>query len=194
MMSSSNSAEMLRTFQASWNADRVGVFASVLCAIHCAATPFLLLILPTFGKVWSHPASHWLMALIVVPIALVMISKGYQRHRRKWIIGIGIFGVLFVLVGAVTPYFEKANQAASPAATSGEVSSASAGGCDDTGCTDSCCPSLAIQDDGSRKLHIPLASILTTIGGLFLIVTHIGNLCQCSCCKKGEKSLAQGAS
>lgn len=57
------------------NADRIGVFASVLCAIHCVATPFLLLLFPTFGKVWSHPASHWGMALVVVPIAALPQSK-----------------------------------------------------------------------------------------------------------------------
>lgn len=183
MINSLNSVEMLRGFRASWNADRFGVFASVLCAIHCAATPFLLLILPTFGKVWSHPASHWLMALIVVPIALAMISKGYQRHRRKWIIAIGVFGILFVLVGAVTPYFEQASAVSLPVGSSSS-SQAPTGSGAETGCGDSCCPSVTVQEDGAKRLQIPLASILTTIGGLFLIVTHVGNLCQCACCKK----------
>ena len=64
--------------------DRVGVFASVLCAIHCALTPILLLMLPTFGRVWSHPASHWGMALFVVPVAAFTLTRGFRRHRRRW--------------------------------------------------------------------------------------------------------------
>ena len=42
---------------------------------------------------------------------------------------------------------------------------------------DLCCPTLQASADGGWKLHIPLASILTTLGGLSLIVTHLGNLC-----------------
>jgi hypothetical protein len=157
------------------------------------------------------------MALIVVPIALVMVSKGYQRHRRKWIIAIGFLGVFFVLIGAVAPYFEKADAAKEQPQTvvtsndssqsHGEASCDSESSCGEglscqemaneeglavqeaaSGCVDSCCPSLIVEADGSKSLHIPLASILTTIGGLFLIVTHIGNLCKCSCCKKQEQA------
>ncbi len=97
-----------------WNPDRVGVWASILCAIHCAATPVLLLLLPTFGKAWSHPASHWGMALIVVPIAGLMMTKGFQKHRRKWILLSGSLGIVLVLVGAVLPYLETPKQSIVP--------------------------------------------------------------------------------
>ena len=56
-------------------------------------------------------------------------------------------------------------------------------------CVDACCPSIQATADGGWKLHIPLASVLTTIGGLFLIATHIGNLCRCACCE-AEKAVA----
>ncbi|MEX2578436.1 MAG: MerC domain-containing protein [Verrucomicrobiales bacterium] len=86
---------------------RIDVIASTLCAIHCAVTPFLLIALPSFGKIWSHPASHWGMALFVVPIAGLMMTAGYRRHRRKWVVGIGSLGILHVLAGAAIPYLEK---------------------------------------------------------------------------------------
>ncbi len=35
------------------DADRIGVLASVLCAIHCAVTPLLLLILPSLHPVFG---------------------------------------------------------------------------------------------------------------------------------------------
>ena len=205
--------------------DRIGVFASVLCAIHCAATPFLLLFLPVFGKVWSHPASHWIMALLVVPLAAVTVAKGYKQHRRRWVIASALLGIGFVLLGAAAPSFESnsgqntgdfaiagASQSASEGNSDGsntpaslsrskgsvfEESSSSAvtastGGDSDLAageCVDACCPSIQATADGGWKLHVPLASILTTIGGLFLIATHIGNLCRCACCDK-EKAVA----
>lgn len=153
-------------------ADRLGVALSVICAIHCAVTPPLLLILPTFGKAWAHPATHWGMAIFIVPLALFMMSKGYKRHRRRWIIAVGALGISLVLLGAAAPYVTDAPPAAIATAPA-EVS-----------CTDPCCPSIVTKADGKQRLHIPAASILTTAGGLFLIVTHVGNLCRCRGCKK----------
>lgn len=189
-----SSPSLLRGFRSratSSGADRVGVIASVLCAIHCAVTPFLLLILPTFGKIWSHPASHWGMALFVVPIAALMMSKGYQRHRRAWIIAIGVTGILLVLAGAVAPYLENDSEALkSTASVDGRSVEPSCATQEGGSCTDSCCPSLVAQDDGSRRLHIPTASILTTAGGLFLIITHLGNLCCCPSCRRRKENVA----
>lgn len=193
--------------------DRIGIVASTLCAIHCAVTPLLLLILPTFGKIWSHPASHWGMALVVVPIAIAMMTAGYKRHRRKWIVAIGALGIALVLAGAATPYLESdkteplpSNEAAAAAESDEEVFTWKKGEelpeVDDApfvyvagdelpeaGCVDNCCPSLVKDENGNLRLHIPLASIITTLGGIALIVTHMGNLCCCATCrKKGKKS------
>ena len=86
--------------------DRIGIFASILCAIHCALTPFLLIAMPTFGKAWAHPATHWGMAIIVIPIAVFMMKKGYRKHGRKWTIGVGCAGIFLIIIGAILPYTE----------------------------------------------------------------------------------------
>ncbi len=91
-------------FKNTANVDRVGIFASILCAIHCALTPVLLIMMPTFGKAWAHPATHWGMAIVVIPIAIFMMRKGYQKHRKKWTVVAGCLGVLFIIVGAILPY------------------------------------------------------------------------------------------
>ncbi len=197
--------------------DRIGVVASVLCAIHCAATPLLLVFLPVFGKVWSHPASHWIMALLVVPLAAATVATGYKRHRRKWVIVSCLLGIGFVLTGAAAPGFESSSgnlgkESSAPMGT-GNTEGAMVGECTESesfaeceegecetvsecsesamvnaqgsgeeGCVDVCCPSIQADAEGGWRIHVPLASVLTTIGGLFLIVTHIGNLCRCPCC------------
>ena len=207
--------------------DRIGVVASILCAIHCAATPIVLLVLPAFGKVWAHPASHWLMASLVIPLAAFMVMAGFRKHRRKWGIVSGVLGSVFILMGAAAPSCGKASEpgaadvegmvapgesfdcavgdGADPScASEGEESvcesdSECAGSeCTDTAsgepaeeCVDACCPSIQADADGGWSIHVPLASILTTIGGFFLIVTHIGNLVRCSCSVCGpEEAMA----
>lgn len=184
-------------------ADRLGVVASVLCAIHCAATPFLLLMLPAFGKAWSHPATHWGMALLVVPLAGFMIRSSYRKYGRKWIVGAGSAGILFILCGAAAPYVEQPPGSTAAAEAEGAAPDQDAVVADDEDpcegcelceankageesdaevCTDNCCPSLQEAEDGSWTLNIPTASILTTLGGAFLIATHIGNIRLCQCC------------
>lgn len=181
--------------------DRVGVAASILCALHCAATPFLFLFAPAFGKVWAHPASHWLVALFVVPLAALMLRSGFRRHHRRWIVACGVIGISLVVAGAAIPYtgLGTAHTAShadpettdhSPADTSaaeedfvyvvGEEDESEA---ESEACADSCCPSLGTDADGNLTLHLPLASIVTTLGGLALIVTHLGNLCCCRVCE-----------
>lgn len=88
------------------NADRIGILASILCAIHCALTPVLLIFLPTFGKAWAHPSTHWGMAIIVIPIAIIMMRKGYKKHAKKWVVAVGSLGIIFIIVGSILPYVE----------------------------------------------------------------------------------------
>ena len=185
----SRSVNALDQFQ--FGADRVGVIASTLCAIHCAVTPFLLLILPTFGKIWAHPATHWGMALLVVPIAVMMMTSGYRKHRRKWIVAMGTIGVALVIIGAIVPYVGNAEASASQGQLAGETGEAGETlheeSCSEEG-VDACCPSLTTDAEGNTKLNIPAASIITSLGGLALIVTHLGNLCTCDSCgrRKGD--------
>ncbi len=92
-------------------ADRIGIGASILCAIHCAAAPFLLLLLPAFGKIWAHPLSHILVAMLVVPLAAFSIRRGYLTHQKKWVLVTAYIGIFVVLTGATLPAFSKEPEA-----------------------------------------------------------------------------------
>ncbi len=68
-------------------ADRVGLFAAALCALHCALLPILVVLLPTLGL----GMQGWLDIdqVIVVGaslLALVTLYLGWRRHRvyRAW--------------------------------------------------------------------------------------------------------------
>ncbi|NUO73372.1 MAG: MerC domain-containing protein [Frateuria sp.] len=64
-------------------ADRLGAIASFLCAIHCAALPFVLAMLPLVGL--EFLADHRFERAFVVfacALALLTLVNGYRRHRR----------------------------------------------------------------------------------------------------------------
>ena len=187
-------------------ADRVGVIASVLCAIHCAVTPILLLLAPTFGEIWAHPASHWLVAIFVVPLALVMVLRGFRIHRKRWIITTGFIGMGLIIIGAIIPYWPADDESAVTEVdepfvyivgeempeTEGDdevfvwIAGEDVPAGNSEGCLDSCCPSLVTDSEGNTTLHIPPASIVTTLGGVALICTRLGNLCACRRRKTGD--------
>ncbi|MED5585354.1 MAG: MerC domain-containing protein [Verrucomicrobiota bacterium] len=182
-------------------ADHIGIAASIMCAIHCALAPFLLLTLPAAGKIWAHPSSHILVALLVVPLAAISIRQGYLVHKKRWILTTAYIGISVVLAGSILPLFSKEMDTSIPVVNeSGGNSASTYSVIDDTNlipgenealdemeCIDNCCPSLQISETGESFLHIPPAAIVTTLGGIFLIVAHVGNLCSCGhACRAGK--------
>lgn len=147
--------------------DRLGCIASCACTVHCLAAPFLFLVLPAFAELWAHPASHALMALLVVPLALTVVIYGYRRHRVHWVLGAVVLGIAFILAGSALPYLSASELAPAEEAV--------------TAC-DHCCPSVVEDETGESQLHIPPAAIATVIGSLFLIAAHIGNWRGSRCC------------
>jgi len=235
-MSSSISTTAPRTLLP--DADRMGVIASILCAIHCGVAPILLLLLPTFGKIWAHPASHALVAIFIVPLAVYSIRKGYKKHQRRKVVVFAGVGIFFVLVGTVLPAVteksviptgksdeilvnsggnkqeacesttceavecesatcesaesetticesEVCESEACESIAGGEsavIEQASSGGAAET-CVDNCCPSAQISETGEISIHVPPAAIVTTLGGVFLIIAHVFNLMGCKNCE-----------
>ena len=197
-MNTATTADPARIQFTEKNADRIGVAASILCAIHCALAPVLLIFLPTFGKIWAHPASHALVAILIVPLAAFSLRKGYRKHGKRWIAVSALVGIFFVLFGAALPAFAKTDNAASGIANEpvlgtepatvevcesegddsceGCISEISDEPADAEACVDGCCPSIQVSESGETSLHIPPAAIITTLGGIFLITAHVGNL------------------
>ena len=143
--------------------DKVGYWASSACAVHCLLSPLLFLALPAFGQVWAHPSTHALMALIVVPLACRVLLKGYRSHRKRWILGSTLLGIVCILIGSALPYWGGADALATGGAT------------DCAGC----CPTVVTDASGDTQVRFPPATIVTIFGSLFLIAAHWGNLHSC---------------
>ena len=88
------------TSRAWQTADRLGAVASFLCAIHCAALPFVLALLPLVGL--EFLADHRFERAFVVfacALALLTLVNGYRRHRRPGSLMLAFPGLSLLLLG-----------------------------------------------------------------------------------------------
>ncbi|WP_428386246.1 MerC domain-containing protein [Mucisphaera sp.] len=172
------------------NLDRLGIVASAACAIHCLAAPFLFMLLPAVGSVWSHPSVHWILAALVLPLALFVVLRGYRLHRRRSAPIALVLGVTLILAGLALPSLA----AGSPPPTGEPLAMAANGeesGLAASACTESCCPTVTQDaETGTIAVDVPPASIVTLIGSLFLVLAHAINLHGCYCFNRTPEAQA----
>jgi len=164
--------------------DRIGIGASVACAIHCIAAPFLMLLLPAAGATWSHPAVHWLLAVLVLPLALWVIYCGYRKHRKRLTLVAAGFGAALIFAGLVSPMFSTRPviQTTLPAFSDSAHVPVQLASTTAPACVDECCPSVTHNEEaGTTTLSIPPGGLLTLLGSLLLVFAHASNLIACRC-------------
>jgi hypothetical protein len=81
--------------------DRLGIWASALCMVHCIATPFLL----SFSSVFAHflpgeERTHRTLAMLIAMIGAVAIVRGFRVHGRMRILFLMAAGLLCIFTGA----------------------------------------------------------------------------------------------
>src|SRR5215467_7981812 len=88
-------------------ADRVGATASFLCALHCAALPFVFAVLPALGLGFlaNHSFERWFIAFATL-LALTMLIRGYRRHRTPHALGLLLPSLVLLWLGGYVFDFE----------------------------------------------------------------------------------------
>ena len=85
----------LRSPAASKSVDRIGATGSMLCAVHCAALPLLLALMPAFGAGLAGAGFEIGFILFASAMALSSLILGYRRHRA-------VRALLFLVPGLVS--------------------------------------------------------------------------------------------
>jgi hypothetical protein len=82
--------------------DRLGILASAACAIHCAATPFLVACLPTLKlTAWmAGPAFHQTVAVVCSLLVAIAIWPAFLRNRDYRILTLSSMGLALILSAA----------------------------------------------------------------------------------------------
>lgn len=81
--------------------DLAGVGASLLCILHCVATPMLVVGLPTL-ELLERPA-HAAFAGAILCIGLLAFIPGYRQHRRWPVVLLGLVGFSLLSAGVLLP-------------------------------------------------------------------------------------------
>lgn len=172
--------------------DLVGIGLSVLCAIHCAAMPFLIALLPTLGLgLFEAPWVHQTLFVGCFALAMMAVLRGFRVHRRRRVPVVAASGLGLL---AASAFVWPAPCCASPVIDSAGQTAA----CCEAGCC-SAKPKVAETEGLSETQYAAGLSsaslsltdlwlrLMTPLGGGLLIVAHLLNLkfvrsCRCQCC------------
>ncbi|MCL7714336.1 MerC domain-containing protein [Stenotrophomonas mori] len=80
--------------------DRFGAFGSLLCAVHCAALPALLVLLPSLGlSFWLSHDVEQVVVVFVTVLGLFSLLWGYRRHRALHALALLLPGLVLLWTG-----------------------------------------------------------------------------------------------
>ena len=178
--------------------DLVGIVASIGCALHCAAMPFVFSYLPALGLSFLADESfHKVMALACFLIAIFAFIPGLRKHGNWVPVSIGAGGLSLITFAAFGLAGECCPSCADLSSNSGNDNVAVVGIASDVGC-EHCeeCSALeeshdastvaTLQAFGEAKHRVSgFAPWFTPVGGLLLVAAHLLNRrygCLCGCC------------
>lgn len=76
-------------------AEKVGVFLSLLCAIHCLTLPLILFAAPYLASsIAFSPLAEWILVIGSFGLALLLLWQDYLQHRKPlplYFLGIAVF-------------------------------------------------------------------------------------------------------
>lgn len=80
--------------------DKLGMSASVACAIHCALLPIVLTLLPIIGlEFLANPMIELSMIVLSIGLACIALISAYKKHRRAWPFVILMLGFSCIAMG-----------------------------------------------------------------------------------------------
>ena len=81
--------------------DRIAIFLSGLCLVHCLALPLGFLLTPVLAQwlVTSETMAHWVLLGSAIPVSAWALGRGFSHHHDKATVLLGIVGLSLMLVG-----------------------------------------------------------------------------------------------
>ena len=79
-------------------ADRLGIWTSVACAVHCVLTPLLLSFSAVFVRLLPGEESvHRKLAVLVAGSATAALFLGFRRHGRRRVLLLMVAGLALII-------------------------------------------------------------------------------------------------
>jgi hypothetical protein len=82
--------------------DGGSVIISAICALHCLALPFLLVLFPLLGAtIMTDESFHAVLLWVILPTSLLAAGLSMFRHRDWMVIGLLGVGLITLVAGAL---------------------------------------------------------------------------------------------
>lgn len=83
-------------------ADKLAIGLSLMCTVHCFATPVILALLPSFAvlQINAEQFHLWILA-VVLPTSLLALSLGCKKHKRTRYMACGVVGLAFLIIAVL---------------------------------------------------------------------------------------------
>ena len=181
--------------------DWLGIVASIGCAIHCAAMPFVIAYLPSLGLSFLADESfHQWMALACFLIAMFAFVPGLFKHGSWVPVATGGVGLLLITVAAFGLTGDCCAGCSDDQATSSTTETSAVSETGESCCEEECEECAANETaEGTLDTDIstdstsdwtsfitPWAPWVTPVGGVLLVAAHLLNRrfgYQCGCCE-----------
>ena len=79
--------------------DKISIYISGFCLIHCLAFPILSVSIPFYGF-FTGNHFHEILLFLIIPISSFALYRGFKNHKNRRIISVGIIGGILVFLGA----------------------------------------------------------------------------------------------
>lgn len=81
--------------------DRAAISASMLCMVHCLATPVLLIALPVLSSTFmADEEFHRFILMFLLPVSVVALFIGCRRHKDRGVLLLGGLGLVSLILAA----------------------------------------------------------------------------------------------
>ena len=81
--------------------DKAAIALSTLCALHCLVLPILIGVLPSIGALGlGDEMFHKVLLFAVIPLSVVALGLGCQKHKKYVIALFGGAGLLIMIFAA----------------------------------------------------------------------------------------------
>ena len=78
--------------------DKLAIGLSMVCTVHCFATPILLTLLPSFAALQlDNEQFHLWILVAVIPTSVLALSLGCKKHKLMRYIACGVIGLAFMI-------------------------------------------------------------------------------------------------
>ena len=83
-------------------ADKLAIGLSLMCTVHCFATPIILALLPSLAvlQINAEQFHLWILA-VVLPTSLLALSLGCKKHKRTRYMACGVVGLACLIIAVL---------------------------------------------------------------------------------------------